>query len=115
MLKNNKNQAIMHGENLIVPATLPKNAKEIKHTGSFIFAHSETGHNHVIEAPKAANFRIFQAEDGTVYFQILDEATIIHKKNFDIHEPVKVKEGTYKVFRKQEYDPFTKMIGAVRD
>jgi len=63
MLQNTANQAIMHGENLIKPVELPKCLKEVKHKGLFIFAHSETGHNHVIEAPVRDNFRILEDKE----------------------------------------------------
>lgn len=114
MLTNKPNQAIMHGENIIVPTELPSNLREVKFNKLFVFGHSETGHNHVIEGTKS-DLAIFEDKDGNIFIQVKGEATIKHQKSFDIHEPVKVAPGSYRVYRKTEYNPFTKLIGAVRD
>lgn len=122
MLKNKSTQAIMHGENILIPvADLPKNAVKVKLTKehldgkAYIFGHSETGHNHLIEAEKVSDLSVFATEDGQVYIKVNNQAKITHKKSFDIHEPVEVAPGVYKVNKKTEYDPFRGIVREVYD
>lgn len=122
MLKNQPTQAIMHGENLLLPvAALPVDAKAVKLTkdlkdgNAYIFGHSETGHNHLIEAEKASDLAVFATADGQVYIKVNDTANITHKKSFDIHQPIEVTPGIYKVNKKTEYNPFAQVVRQVWD
>lgn len=105
----------MHGENMLLPVQeLPKNAEKIKTGKSFIFAHSETGHNHVIEAEKASDLAVYEF-NGQVYIKVNNESKITHKKSFDIHQPIEIMPGIYKVNKKTEYDPFQGIVREVYD
>lgn len=122
MLQNKKNQAIMHGENMLVPvARVPEGAQPVELNKdntdgrAFIFGHSETGHNHLMEAEKVSDISVFFATDGHTYIKVKNHASITHKKSFDIHEPIKVAPGVYKVNKKTEYDPFRGIVREVFD
>lgn len=122
MLKNTSTQPIVHGENMLVPvAKLPKGATKVTLDNSntdgeaYIFGHSETGHNHLIEAEKMSDLAIFSTADGQIYIKVNNEAKITHKKSFDIHQPVEVAPGIYKVNKKTEYSPFTGLVREVYD
>lgn len=122
MLKNQPTQAIMHGENLLLPVSaLPKGAKAVKLTkdlkdgNAYIFGHSESGHSHLIEVEVASDLTVFATADGQVYIKVDNPAKISHKKSFDIHSPIEVTPGVYKVNKKVEYNPFTQVVQQVWD
>jgi len=107
------NKPIIHGENVLVPIDKMPEGKIEKHT-KYIIGHSESGHHHVLEAKKTEEFDIFM-ENGEIYISSKFESSVVHKKTHDIHETVVVQPGIYKVNRKLEYDPFTKVRRAVFD
>jgi hypothetical protein len=111
-MKNIK-RPILHGENALVPIDKMPEGKIEKHT-KYIVGHSETGHHHVLEAVKGQEFDIL-VQDGEIYFTNNYEAKVTHKKTHDIHETMIVAPGIYKVNRKTEYDPFSKVIRQVWD
>lgn len=105
-------KTIIHGENVITPVDiLPKGAKPYN---TFIIGHSETGHNHVLEADKDTKFKVV-THNGEIYFQTTAAARIKHQKSFDIHETITVEPGIYKVIPAKEYNPFTKQLQQVWD
>lgn len=90
--------------------SLPKDAKPVDaEKGQFVVAHSETGHNHVIEA--APNVQLFSTGDPMVsYLQIIDaadatETLLEHLRNFDTHETIAIPPGNYEIRRQREYTP----------
>lgn len=105
---------IIHGENAIVPITkLPKGLKWHTETHAII-GHSETGHHHLLEAPKGTDYELAEL-DGKLYLRLTKKAKVTHKKAFDVHETVELEPGTYVVTRKTEYDPFAQIRRAVYD
>lgn len=87
--------------------SIPAGAKPMKaEDGKFIVAHSETSHHHVIaERP---GVQVFNTEDPLVsYLSVIDsvEVTLEHLRNFDTHESILVKGGTYEIRRQREYTP----------
>lgn len=86
--------------------TLPSNVTAAKADGDyFILAHSETGHHHVIERPRA---EVFQAADDAfvAYIKTISDGVIEHQRSFDTHAPLKVEAGKiYEVRRQREYTP----------
>lgn len=70
----------------------------------YILAHSETGHHHVIERPRA---EVFEAADDEFisYVRALGDVKIKHKRPFDTHEPILLEPGIYEVRRQREYVP----------
>lgn len=114
---------INHGENAIIKINeLPAGAKPAVKSDAnwlksgYIIGHSETGHHHVLEATEKLNsgFDIY-TNANEIFFKVFNEAKVVHKKSFDIHEPVVIEQGIYKVIRKSEYDPFAKIIKKVWD
>lgn len=88
--------------------SLPQNVKvhQGSNDGYFIVAHSETGHHHVIEAKPGVE--VFGGEDPLVaYLRVMDqvEVTLEHLREFDKHESLLIKGGTYEVRRQREYTP----------
>lgn len=86
---------------------LPEGLQPMKaENGNFIVAHSETGHHHVIaERP---GVEVFDGTDPLVsYLRVVEqtEVTLEHLRNFDTHEPLTIKGGTYEIRRQREYTP----------
>jgi uncharacterized protein with ACT and thioredoxin-like domain len=89
---------------------LPKEVKPVDAIkGQFIVAHSETGHNHVIDATQ--NVQLFSNGDQMVsYLQVIEatdevETIIKHLRSFDTHESIKIDAGIYEIRRQREYTP----------
>jgi RAB protein geranylgeranyltransferase component A len=75
----------------------------------FILAHSETGHNHVMEA--RPNVKLFSTDNPLVSYLQIVEATeeaenfVEHLRSFDTHEPISFNSGIYKVINQRESAP----------
>lgn len=89
---------------------LPSQAAEIMpEAGKYVVAHSETGHNHVIEAQQ--NVKLFSVGDPmTSYLQVLEacdttETILEHLRTFDTHESLLIPPGFYELRRQREYVP----------
>jgi hypothetical protein len=102
-----------HGEvSLIEVSQAPKGL--FKRLKSFILAHSETGHNHVLEATKAADLEIYERK-GEVFVKVNSPVNLVHKKAFDSHRTLEVSPGLYKRYEATEYDPFADLQRRVKD
>ena len=103
-MKTVTTRPVAQGDMLIIPIkAIPANAKAANAEGAhFILAHSETGHNHVIERAKA---EVYEAADDTfiAYVRALAPAEITHQRSFDTHESLLLTEGLYEVRRQREY------------
>ncbi len=89
---------------------LPDGIEEsVKENGRFVVAHSETGHNHVIEA--SPNVHLYDGEDPFVsYLQVVEatdatETLLEHMRSFDTHETLKIPPGFFEVRRQREHTP----------
>ena len=74
----------------------------------YVVAHSETGHNHVMERTNVMAFRPKDVKDVDLYelFLVVKEPTEInHLRSFDTHEALLVPPGNYKIRRQREYTP----------
>jgi len=74
----------------------------------FVIAHSETGHNHVMERTNVKAFKPKGVEERDLYQLFLDvnaPTEIEHQRSFDTHESILVTEGKYMVRRQREYTP----------
>lgn len=77
--------------------------------GTFIVAHSETGHNHVIDA--RPNVRVYDTEDPLLsYLEVIDatdamETLLRHLRGHDTHETISISPGIYELRRQREYTP----------
>lgn len=100
------NRPVAQGDMLIIPVSeIPASAKAAKPEGAhFILAHSESGHNHVIERAKA---EVYEAADDSfvAYIRTLgDGAEIKHQRSYDTHESYMLEPNkSYQVRRQREY------------
>lgn len=102
-----------HGEVLLVPCELPKEAQLVEKSNNYIVAHSETGHHHVLEAQK--DFTVF-SWNGERYIEIPEMATLLHEKTgTEVHTPHKIPKGVYKINIKKHFDYAAKKMLQVRD
>lgn len=106
-----KNQAAQGDLLIRRVGAIPSTAKPIAadENGHFVCAHSETGHNHVIEVHPHVQF--FSTDDPLVsYLQVIEatdamETVIEHLRTYDTHESIKVGPGNYEIRRQREYSP----------
>ena len=88
---------------------LPEGLEQIQpENGKFVVAHSETGHNHVMEATGVKAFKMPETKDADLFelFFSVDHTTHIeHLRSFDTHETLEVTPGNYMVKRQREYVP----------
>mgnify|MGYP001596597111 CR=1 FL=1 len=107
-----RKRAIRHGEIVLVPiAELPKNAVQKFVGDKYIVGHSETGHHHVLTAPKLEVYEV----DDIAYLNVLKIGELEHQKTFEKHETKVINPGIYKIQGKRQFDYFQGMITKVRD
>lgn len=90
--------------------TLPSGARKAKvENGVFVVAHSETGHNHVIDA--RPNVQWYETDDPMVsYLEVIEatdatETLLRHLRNFDTHKTIVIPPGVFELRRQREYTP----------
>ena len=88
---------------------IPANVEPMKPEGNkFVVAHSETGHNHVMERTHVEAFVSKGVKENDLYelFLMVKEPTEInHLRSFDTHETLMVPPGNYVIKRQREYTP----------
>lgn len=84
---------------------LPKDAVAVEATTPIIVAHSETGHNHVMERTHVTEYQLKQPDIYTMFLQVDEPTEIVHHRSFDTHEPLLVPPGLYKIARQREHTP----------
>jgi hypothetical protein len=72
--------------------------------GQLIVTHSETGHNHVMEATKAKMYTLPNSIMDCLLV-VEDPVSLEHLRHFDTHEPILFDKGIYHVHRQREYTP----------
>ena len=106
-------QIIRHGEVILKPVSLPKEAKLQKEVKDHIVAHSETGHHHRVKSKTP--FGIYTL-NGKTYLGVIEDAMLIHEKTgADVHTPHKLVPAVYEVIIKRAYNYYSKMMEKVRD
>ena len=105
-----KKTIIRHGELLLIPVLeMPEgNPSKVK---NYTAAHSETGHNHVLEG----DIMVIEREGKDVFIELEEDTDLVHKKSFDNHNTLTVPKGIYRLLKKKEYDPFEKAMRQVWD
>lgn len=74
--------------------------------GVFVLAHSETGHNHVMERTSVKAYGVTDDRKLFEMFIEVDAPTPIeHLRSFDTHEAIMVPPGVYRINRQREYTP----------
>lgn len=107
---------IRHGEVILKPSELPKEAKKIQTAEKYIVAHSEIGHHHILETMERTNAFEIYSYNGETYFKLNSPAKLWHKKTGqDVHKPHIIAPDIYKVVIKEQFDYFTKKMEQVRD
>lgn len=77
--------------------------------GKYVVAHSETGHNHVIEA--RPNVKLYASDNPLVsYLEVIEaadatETLLEHLRSYDTHETIAIPPGKYEIRRQREYTP----------
>lgn len=85
--------------------TLPEGLELSKiEAGYYVVAHSETMHNHVIEAGPAQLF-IDKTNEFIAYLQVLEPCELKHLRDYDMHESLAFTPGIYRVRRQREATP----------
>lgn len=85
--------------------SLPENAVPVAPVnGMVIVTHSETGHNHVMEASRV---QMYTLPDSIMdcLLVVNEPTTLDHLRSHDTHEPILFDKGTYHVRRQREYTP----------
>lgn len=106
-----------HGEVLLRPATLPKEAKLIETGKSLIVGHSESGHHHVLtlDETSEAEIKMFEFE-GKTYLDIPLQARLQHQKlGEETHGVQDISVGIYERIVKRAYSYAEKMMKRVID
>lgn len=110
---------LRHGELLLLPLEeLPEGVEQVSQGQSYIVGHSETGHHHIAVAERKDALTVYKpvgADSQDIYLRVSAPSKVEHKKTHDKHETIDLPEGVYLVRPKTEYDPFMKLIQAVRD
>lgn len=106
------NKPIRHGEVLLYPVNKIPKAESIEAV-SRIVGHSESGHHHVLISDQP--FEVTETEKHDLYIRLFEPGKLVHQKTYDTHKTLPVPKGDYMVIRKQEYDPFEKIMREVWD
>lgn len=98
------------GDFLIIRVNkLPKNLVPMEtENGVYVIAHSETGHNHVMERTNVEAFVDKDTKSVDLYelfLNVKEDSEINHLRNFDTHETILVPPGQYMIKRQREYTP----------
>ena len=98
---------IQQGDVLIQRCDLPKDAI-VRSKNSIVLAEGEySGHFHGIECDGAELLEY----EGARYMRLPTSAVLKHQ----VHKPINIPAGTYKIGIVQEYDYFSQMARNVRD
>lgn len=100
-------KGIRHGEVALIPTDAKVKGKTVK---NYIVAHSETGHNHVLES---ASKIVVDEKDFLI--ELFGDTALVHKKSFDAHKTLPLEKGVYKRYEAVEYDPFAAVTRRVVD
>ena len=109
-MKTFKNQAAQGDVFLCRIKELPKDAKAlVAERGVFVVAHSETGHNHVIDERPGVKFYA-SANPFVSYLEVIEatdqtETLLRHLRGHDTHETLSIPAGVYELRRQREATP----------
>ena len=89
--------------NIFSCESIPDGLTELKaENGKHILAHSETGHNHVIDGNTV---RVFEENEFISYMDVKEESNVVHLRSFDTHETIALPPGQYRITRQREHVP----------
>lgn len=90
---------------------IPSDATQIKPTqedGSYIVAHSESGHHHILEATKPDFLSVFRDVSGRLFAEVREGSSALlwhNKSDKTKHNPIEVPAGSFQIKRAKEYTP----------
>lgn len=94
------------GDCLIVAVgEIPHDAVEVQPTGgTYVVAHSETGHHHAVDAEGA---RYYSTPDPLVCYLRVDGeyVDLVHMRDYDTHETIRIPRGAFQIRRQREWTP----------
>lgn len=103
----NTRQPVRQGDIMFVPVdVIPDGVTKVapESDGRHILAHSETGHHHVMEAARVDRYEV--PDDLMVFFiDVKAAADLVHLRDHDTHETIRMGEGAWRVHRQREYTP----------
>lgn len=104
---NDTRKPIAQGDALFVPVCRDATGEAIAPIeGHYIVAHSETGHNHVIEAePRVRMFKGMDAFRDLLFIEGDAPVEVKHLRDHHTHATVMLAPGAWEVRRQREYDP----------
>ena len=90
--------------------SIPAGVEQMKGEDAFkhVIAHSETGHNHVMDRQHVDAFvktGTKEADLFELFLTVKEDTPIEHLRNFDTHESIMVTPGNYMIKRQREYTP----------
>jgi len=96
---------------------LPKGLKEIKHKGNYILKHGESGNAHTLVADKTQDLKLYMdKKTKELYFVLSNLAVLNHGgSTTEVHNPLNIDIGIYRVGDEKEYNYFTQEIEKSRD
>lgn len=79
--------------------------------GRYVIGHSETHHDHVIDAAGAIVGIMDKPPEGMrILYMILENPLVVeHLRDYDTHEPITAEPGVYEVRVAREYDPYAEL------
>lgn len=92
---------------LIKVDKIPDGAKPRKaENGLHVLAHSETGHHHAVEDGVGVGVLAEPNNDMVCYLKIEgDYADVVHYRNYDTHETIRLLQGDWMIKRQREAVP----------
>lgn len=70
--------------------------------GNYVVAHSETGHNHVMDA-NTTDFYMASNDEFVGFVDVKETTNLVHLRGFDTHKTIGVPPGKYRIVRQREY------------
>lgn len=92
--------------------TLPGYSPLKPERGMLIIGHSETQHDHVLEHSRGVTVTVLDSapEGMRILHMILVEAnSLVHLRDHDTHEPIKLEPGEYSVRIAREFDHYAEL------
>jgi hypothetical protein len=104
-MKTFKSRAAQGDVYIMLIDALPPGVERVAPEGQHVVvAHSETGHNHVMDAARVEMYRL--PDEIYECFIVVKQATPLeHLRSFDTHEALMHQPGIYRVRRQREYVP----------
>jgi hypothetical protein len=78
--------------------------KVVAEDGTFVIAHSETGHHHIVNE-RGAQLLIDHTNTFIAWLDVAEPTVLEHLRSFDTHEPYRLEPGKYEIRRQREHTP----------